>query len=89
MLIDVQGCSRYFFEILLQHRSLEHELKQIRILEDEVMEGTKGSRLSKWISSTKQKPEFADVADPDKLQILAELYIYIYIFFFALPPRSS
>lgn len=54
----------------LHHRSAENELKQMRILEDELMQGAKGSRLSKWIASSKNQDfDPAGFKEPEKLQL--------------------
>lgn len=53
-------------------RTLEHELKEMRVLqEDEVIEGQKGSRMSKWIANAKREFDSRGVAAPEKLQTLA------------------
>lgn len=49
---DLRNLQICLDDIQLLPRSLEKSLKEMRVAEDEVMKGQKGSRLSKWIGSS-------------------------------------
>ena len=51
-------------------RTLEHNLKEMRAADDETMQGTKGSRLSKWIQSADTKRAQAGVEKPETIESL-------------------
>ena len=48
-------------------------MKELRVLEDELMEGQRGSRLAKWIISSKAQRDEVGLADPQTLQILGHV----------------
>ena len=59
------------FQIMSDHfRTLEKELKELRILEGEGMEGQRASRAAKWMASSKNVREEAGLDNPETLQTL-------------------
>jgi hypothetical protein len=52
------------------HRTLEHELRVLRSLDDEAHNGQRGSRLAKWIRSTENARKATGVNFPAELEML-------------------
>eukprot|EP00438_Fugacium_kawagutii_P011893 Skav219174 [mRNA] locus=scaffold648:376986:378912:- [translate_table: standard] len=55
---------------LMDALSLEHSLKEMRLEDDEVMQGQKGSRLSKWIAACDARREAMGVPGAPKPEAL-------------------
>lgn len=51
-------------------RSLEMDLKEIRMQEDGMLAGQRGSRMSKWIQSSAELRKKAGLDAPDQFQKL-------------------
>lgn len=60
-------------------RNLEHQLKEIRMNQDEMMAGQRGSRISKWIQHSSTMRDRAGWQAPEKIQ---SLVLVIEMFFF-------
>jgi hypothetical protein len=63
-------------------RTLEHELKMMRLADGELMSGQRGSRLSKWISATEEERQKLGLEEPNKIKYLDldEIRLYICLF---------
>ena len=61
-----QFCFRFFS----QSRTLEHELKEIREQEDEMLAGQRGSRLAKWIAASDSVRQQAGLTAPEAMKCL-------------------
>ena len=61
-------------------RNLEHQLKEIRMNQDEMMAGQRGSRISKWIQHSSTMRDRAGWQAPEKIQSLV-LVIEMFFFF--------
>lgn len=81
----VSNCSTY----MIHHdstwsmlRTLEHELKMMRLADGELMSGQRGSRLSKWISATEEERQKLGLEEHNKIKYLDldEIRLYICLF---------
>ena len=59
-------------------RSLEHDLKQLRVEEDEMLAGQRASRLSKWIQSSAKLRKTTGLECPDKIKKLGFSWRYLF-----------
>ena len=56
--------------VLFHPRTLEHELKEIREQEDEMLAGQRGSRLAKWIATSDDVRQQAGLTAPEAMKCL-------------------
>lgn len=85
MVQQVSNCSIYMIHHVSTWsmlRTLEHELKMMRLADGELMSGQRGSRLSKWISATEEERQKVGLEEPNKIKYLDldEIWLYICLF---------